>query len=434
MKGNDQVRFCSHCNLSVQDLSQMTTFEAERLVLRSKGRLCLRIHRTPVGEVITRQAQSLYHISRRASRIAAGAFTAMMSVSTAAYAQSTSGTVNEEPVVSAALAEPALAEGPPLLTITVVDLNGAAIPGANVTLTDEQSLQVAVASSDGNGRCRFPVNGDDTFSVVIDSFPGFKRYQKDGITLSREGGFNVVAEMGLEEGMTVMVGSLGVAYEQPLVIAASDEDYDEVKRLLRSGVDVNQAEEDGTTALDLAVARSNLKIARRLLRSGANAEQGGESGRSPLFWLSDDNSGEMLKLLLQYGAFINRKDADGCSPLIQAASYSDGTAVQSLINAGADVNAQNEDGYTALMNAAVSGNEEAVKDLLAAGAIYGLRNNDGEDALMLALKYENEGIVELLHAAGAVDMVRVQGAEPAKLNCRIPLTPSTPEPTREGED
>src|SRR5436190_12277227 len=78
MTGNDQVRFCSHCDLNVTDLSQMTRVKASKLVQKSKGRLCLRIHTDVLGEIITRPSvQKLHAISRRASRFAAGAFTAV---------------------------------------------------------------------------------------------------------------------------------------------------------------------------------------------------------------------------------------------------------------------------------------------------------------------------------------------------------------------
>src|SRR3954467_6062459 len=42
MKGNDRVRFCSHCAKNVNNLSEMTRKEAMRLVRNSGGRLCVR--------------------------------------------------------------------------------------------------------------------------------------------------------------------------------------------------------------------------------------------------------------------------------------------------------------------------------------------------------------------------------------------------------
>jgi len=85
MIGNDQVRFCEHCNLHVTDLSSMTRQEAVRLVARSEGRLCVRYVQRPGGGILSKQVSAkLHHISRRVSRIAAGAFSAALSLSTAA--------------------------------------------------------------------------------------------------------------------------------------------------------------------------------------------------------------------------------------------------------------------------------------------------------------------------------------------------------------
>ncbi len=88
MIGNDQVRFCDHCSLAVRDLSQLTRKRALHLVTSSKGRLCVRYHRRPDGTLVTKSVpQKFYRIGRRASRIAAGAFSATLSL-TSAVAQS----------------------------------------------------------------------------------------------------------------------------------------------------------------------------------------------------------------------------------------------------------------------------------------------------------------------------------------------------------
>src|SRR6185295_17899117 len=84
MIGNDQVRFCEHCSLDVHDLSAMTRLQAERLVAKSNGRLCIRYRRDLSGQLQTLPlGQKLHHISRRVSRIAAGAFTATLSITSA---------------------------------------------------------------------------------------------------------------------------------------------------------------------------------------------------------------------------------------------------------------------------------------------------------------------------------------------------------------
>src|SRR5262245_25939266 len=85
MIGNDQVRFCEHCNLHVTSLSAMTRHEAIRFVARSRGRICVRFIERPEGGLLTQKMpEKLYRIGRRVSHIAAGAFTATLSLSTAA--------------------------------------------------------------------------------------------------------------------------------------------------------------------------------------------------------------------------------------------------------------------------------------------------------------------------------------------------------------
>jgi hypothetical protein len=98
MTGNEQVRFCDHCNLKVHNISELTYARAARLVARSNGRLCVRYYRDSEGAPIVRQTKSkLHQIGRRVSRLAAGAFSATLSLSTVAAQPSTS----QQPTYSA---------------------------------------------------------------------------------------------------------------------------------------------------------------------------------------------------------------------------------------------------------------------------------------------------------------------------------------------
>lgn len=54
MAGDDRVRYCSHCELNVYNLSDMRRDEAERLLLETEGRLCVRLFRRKDGTVLTR--------------------------------------------------------------------------------------------------------------------------------------------------------------------------------------------------------------------------------------------------------------------------------------------------------------------------------------------------------------------------------------------
>src|SRR6266513_439997 len=54
MIGSEQMRFCGQCNLNVYNLSGMTRDEAESLIARNEGRLCVRFYRRADGSIITR--------------------------------------------------------------------------------------------------------------------------------------------------------------------------------------------------------------------------------------------------------------------------------------------------------------------------------------------------------------------------------------------
>jgi hypothetical protein len=54
MMGDERVRFCSECNLNVYNLSAMTRSDAESLIVRNEGRLCVKFYRRRDGSIITR--------------------------------------------------------------------------------------------------------------------------------------------------------------------------------------------------------------------------------------------------------------------------------------------------------------------------------------------------------------------------------------------
>ena len=53
MLGTERLRFCGQCNLNVYNLSGMTRDEAEALIARHEGRLCVRFYRRFDGSIIT---------------------------------------------------------------------------------------------------------------------------------------------------------------------------------------------------------------------------------------------------------------------------------------------------------------------------------------------------------------------------------------------
>lgn len=53
MDGDERVRFCRECNRNVYNLSSMTEAEAQRLIARREGRVCVRFYQRRDGTVLT---------------------------------------------------------------------------------------------------------------------------------------------------------------------------------------------------------------------------------------------------------------------------------------------------------------------------------------------------------------------------------------------
>jgi hypothetical protein len=71
MIGSERVRFCGQCSLNVYNLSSMTRAEAEHLIARTEGRLCVRFYRRRDGSIITKDCPvGLRAVGRRVSYVA----------------------------------------------------------------------------------------------------------------------------------------------------------------------------------------------------------------------------------------------------------------------------------------------------------------------------------------------------------------------------
>ena len=66
----ERIRYCSQCQLNVYNLSAMTRAEAEALVGRAEGRLCVRFYRRADGTILTQNCPvGLRALKRRAAWI-----------------------------------------------------------------------------------------------------------------------------------------------------------------------------------------------------------------------------------------------------------------------------------------------------------------------------------------------------------------------------
>ena len=79
MLGDDRVRFCGQCSLYVYNLTALTKDEAESLIRRAEGRVCVRFYRRRDGTILTRDCPiGVAALRRKMGRIARAAITLVL--------------------------------------------------------------------------------------------------------------------------------------------------------------------------------------------------------------------------------------------------------------------------------------------------------------------------------------------------------------------
>ena len=411
MTGNDQIRFCEHCNLKVHNISELSYSQAARLVARSQGRLCVRYYRDSQGAALTKQAPSkLHQIGRRATRIAAGAFSATLSLATAAAQTPANSQGNSAYSAPAQPDKPAFAS---TLVGTIKDPNGAVIAGATISILNREANLSLYTSTSDDGTFRFDGLAAGVYEIRVTA-PGFAPSEDNAIFVQPNSETRVDRSLsvgGLEsevtnQSETVTVGVTAyVAPEDPMIKAAQEDNLEEVQQLL-PGRDVNLRDKrSGTTALEHAVRNGNREMAQLLLSAGADVNTRNEGGQTVLMMLGEEATADLVWDLINAGAKVNQKDNEGNTPLIEAAGFNNIEALKTLLDAGAEVAAWNHNGETPLLMAASAGLVNNVRALILAGADINQRDSDDKTALTLAIENGHRAVIRLLRSQGAVELV-----------------------------
>jgi ankyrin repeat protein len=164
---------------------------------------------------------------------------------------------------------------------------------------------------------------------------------------------------------------VGDAAVSPLADAAERGDSALVQELLRSGVDANETQGDGMSALHWAAENGDAELAGMLIYAGANVEAGTRiGGYTPLHIASRNGHADIVRTLLAAHANPAATTTNsGVRPLHLAAASPNPETVRALLDAGVDVNAvEGAWGQTPLIFASSSNRLESVELLLDAGA------------------------------------------------------------------
>src|SRR5215510_11830792 len=215
----------------------------------------------------------------------------------------------------------------------------------------------------------------------------------------------------------VLSGPAVAAERAALAEAAERRDQAGVRALLQTGVDVNAAQVDGTTALHWAAYNDDAETVELLLRARANVNAVNRYSVPPLALACTNGNAAIVKLLLEAGADANATMNGGETVLMLASRSGNAEAVKALLARGAKDDAGERHGQTALMWAAAEGNTAVVRTLIDAGADIKATLDSGLTPFFLAVR------------EGRLDTVRAFLAAGIDVNATVPRPENAPRST-----
>ena len=193
-----------------------------------------------------------------------------------------------------------------------------------------------------------------------------------------------------------------------LINAVKNGNVNAIRKLLNNGANVNQADEDGWTALMQASILGRAEIVKFLLAKGANVNKASKKGVTPLYHATVFNHPEVVKLLLAApGIDVNKADKDGRTPLYWASDMGHTEVVKLLLSKGANINKATERKDMPLLTASYRGHTEVVKLLLAKGADANKADKNGRTPLWNASDRGHVKVVKVLLGARGIDVDKV---------------------------
>lgn len=237
--------------------------------------------------------------------------------------------------------------------------------------------------------------------------------------------------------------SLAFAMDPPLIVSARDGNFEEVRRLVAEGENVNCKDRHGATPLSFAVGMCRMDVAAFLIENGADVNcryNGYKFGETPLHLAAKKGYLGIAELLIKSSANVNciyltssemngmlpcvnfDVDDDGFSeplddflqvtgtPLYIAVDRGYQEMVKLLIDHGAYVNNDRDKRSVAgdlvlhdapLYEAVMEGNVEMAKLLIDSGAEVNHKRKDGSSPLHIATEKGNLEMIKLLLDRGA---------------------------------
>ena len=198
----------------------------------------------------------------------------------------------------------------------------------------------------------------------------------------------------------------------PLSLAAAFGNTEIVQLLIEGGADMDLTDEQGRSAIAIAIQEGHQEIVQLLEKAGARVSSDATTGSAEaLLGAAKQSNVEILRSALAAGIDPNISEAPTGrqrrhkTALMYAAEGGHLEAVKMLVESGATVNLSDRPGKklgkTPLMYAAEQDRANVVRFLLEAGATVDAQDKRGQTALFYAVQEESAAAVEVLLEFGA---------------------------------
>ncbi len=178
-----------------------------------------------------------------------------------------------------------------------------------------------------------------------------------------------------------------------------DQETENVYEPTESSKTSTETEEKRQTLLN-EVREGNFENVKKLIQQGVDVDVTTESGKTPLILAADSGNVKIAKLLVENGADIQAQDNEGFSALFIFSHDGYLDAAKFFLDKGSDIEAENKDGETAVMWCLWRGHFDVVKMLVEAGADIHRTSNSGESACKIAKESEDEEIKRFFKEEG----------------------------------
>jgi len=168
-------------------------------------------------------------------------------------------------------------------------------------------------------------------------------------------------------------------------------DIEVVRALCELKADVNLADRKGKTALYYACKKGDFSIVEELCKNGADVDVIDVISWEPSKYLTDSQYCNIISILSQHSVDINTVDVEGQNLIHQACKLLRTERIEMLYRAGVEINHADKNGITPLMftiakHSHVPGNLAIVQALCRLGADVNITDKAGSNALIWAVK------------------------------------------------